>query len=145
MKDVELLILKSFAYAVMRQKELPDAIRQQIQLIARSFNSRIAELDALARSSTLLSSDYQWAYSSLTSNAAERGMGIDFVAADYDEDGPSYEPGNVVSAPERYRLDEARKMLEAIDSGVNPAESGAIAQALLSEHPNQALKDIVTS
>lgn len=144
MKDVELLILKSFAYAVMQQRALPDAIRQQIKLIAASFNTRVAELDALARSSSLLASDYRWAYSALTNSAAERGMGIDFVPADYDEDGPSHESGNIVSAPERHQLDEARAMLDAVDSRVNQAKPQALALALSSDNPYQALTNLVT-
>lgn len=139
MKDVELLILKSFAYAIMRQKDLPDAIRQRIQAIAHSFNTRIAELDALARESPLLAKDYRWAYSTLTGNAAERGLGADFLPADYDEDGPANEPSNIVSAPERYQLEEAKATLEALDSKLNKASSEDVQQALLSKNLIQAL------
>jgi len=144
MKDVELLILKSFAYAVMRQSELPETIRQRIQHIAQSFGSRVADLDALARSSPLLSPHYRWAYSYLTSSAAERGMGVSVVPASYDEEGPSSEPINIVSAPERYDFDGDRETLNAIDNRVNEANSQAMQQALSSDNSLQALTDLLT-
>ena len=142
MKDVELLILKSFAYAAMRQKALPDTIRQRIQTSASSFDKRVAELDALARSSPLLEADYRWAYSYLTGSAAERGLGINVLPADYDEDGPSNETSNIVSAPERYQLEEDRKTLDAIDSRLNRANSEAFQQALSSDDPRQELESL---
>lgn len=145
MKDVELLILKSFAYAIMRQKDLPDAIRQSIQSIANSFNTRIAELDAIARSSPLLATDYRWAYSTLTGNAAERGLGAAVLPADYDEDGPANEPSNIVSAPERYQIDADKKTLEAIDSRLNKASIEGVQQALSSENPNQNLANLIAT
>lgn len=134
MKDVELLILKSFAYAAMRQNALPDIIQQRIQAIASSFDTRVAELDALARSSPLLAKDYRWAYSYLTGSAAERGLGADFLPADYDEDGPAIEPSNIVSAPERYQIDN-------IDRELNQASSEDVQQALSSKNLIQTLKD----
>lgn len=143
MKDVELLILKSFAYAVMRQKALPDTIRQQIKLIAESFGSRIAELDALARSSPLLSPHYRWAYSYLTSSAAERGMGASVVPADYDEDGPAHEPINIVSAPERYDSGEDMETLQDISSRINEANSQDSQQAISSDNLLQALMRLI--
>jgi len=145
MKDVELLILKSFAFAVARQNALPDTVQQRIKQIAESFQSRVADLDALARSSPLLTANYRWAYSALTSNAAERGMGGFALPADHDEDGPSNELSNIVSAPERYQLDEDQAILNAIDSRINKANPQGIQQALLSDNPSQALMDWVSS
>lgn len=141
MKDVERLILKSFAYAVMQQKDLPNAIRQHIQAVANSFDTRVAELDAIARSSPLLEPNYSWAYDILSGSAAERGLGADFPPADYDEDGPAYEPSNIVSAPERYQLEEAKKMLNTLDSKLNKASSTDAQQALLSKNLIQSLRD----
>lgn len=144
MKDVELLILKSFVYAVAQQTMLPDTIQQKMQSIAKSLKTRVAELDQLATSSSILQPSYTWAYDYLTSNAAERGMGADFVAADYDEDGPSNEPGNIVSAPERYRLDEAQQVIQSIDSRLDKGDSDEIAQVLSSANPTEALKKLLS-
>ncbi len=141
MKDFELLILKSFAYAVMQQKDLPDDIRQQIQAIASSLDTRVAELGSLARSSPLLAPYYRWAYRSLANSAAERGLGV--PPADHDEDGPGYEIGNIVSHSDRYQLDEDKKTLEAINSRLNKANLEGIQQALSSEHPDQDLSNLI--
>ena len=152
MKDVELLVLKSFVYAVMRQKTLPETIQEKIRLIAASLDTRVDELGDLAESSPLLAPAFNQAYSYLTSSAAERGMGIDFPPADYDEDGPAHEPGNIVSAPERYQLDKAQETLDTINRRLNDARPSdadqpntqEIAQALSSDNLYQALKNLFT-
>lgn len=142
MKDVELLILKSFIYAIAQQVTLPSSLLQKIQEIAGSLKTRVAELDQLAMSSVLQPS-YSWAYNYMTSNAAERGMGADFVAADHDEDDPGHEPRNIVSAPERFQLDKARQIMQSIDSRLDKDDSDEIARALSSDNPGEALQKLL--
>ena len=139
MKDVELLILKAFTYSIAQQATLPSTLLQKTQEIAVSLKTRIAELDQLAMTSVLQPS-YSWAYNYLTSNAAERGMGADFVAADYDEDGPAHEPGNIVSAPERIQLDKDRQLIQSIDSRLGKDNSDEAARALSSNNLSEALQ-----
>ena len=143
MKDVELLTLKSFAYAVMQQKDLPKDIQQRIQVIVSSSNMRVAELASLARDSPLLAPNYRQAYRYLTDSAAERSLGAAVLPADYDEDGPANEQSNIVSAPERYQIDEDKKTLEAIDSRLNKDSLEGVQQALSSENPTQDLANLI--
>ena len=146
MKDVERLILKSFAYAVDASKAtLPEfTIQQSIQGESpSSLDKRIAELDTLARSSPLLEVRLSLGLQlRLEVSAAERGLGTNVLPADYDEDGPSNETNNIVSAPERYQLEEDRKTLDAIDSRLNRVNSKDFQQALSSDDPRQELESL---
>ncbi|MGB7486824.1 MAG: hypothetical protein WA901_11580 [Phormidesmis sp.] len=140
MKDVELLVLKSFVYAVMRQKTLPDPLWEKIRSIAESLDTRVDELGDLAEASPLLAPDFDYAYSALTSSAAERGMGLSSVPPDHDDTGPAHEPSNIVSAPERYEFKEDRETLKTVTNRIDEANSQAVQQALSSKNPIQSLR-----
>ena len=141
MKAAELLILKAFTYAVIKQKQLPEDLQQQVQAVASSLDTRVAELAAIARSSPLLATDYRWAYRYLSSSAAERGLGASVRPAPYDEDGPSPESTNIIFTPERSSEEEDKKLLNDINNRLDKAGSTDAQQALISKNPIQALID----
>ena len=140
MKDVELLVLKSFVYAVMRQKTLPDTIQAKIRPIAASLDTRVDELGDLAESSPLLAPAFNQAYRYLTSSAAERGMGLSSVTAGHDDNGTTPELSNIVSAPERHEFEQEQETLNAITSKINEENAQAVQQALSSKDLIQSLR-----
>ena len=115
MKDAEAQILKAFLYALWQQTEaLPEPVLQQVQAIAASLETRVVELNDLAVASPALEFPYRTAYRWLTANAAERGMGLDFLPAKPDESVAIGENPNIVRDV-RSHLEEMQDVLTLID------------------------------
>ncbi|MGF1537771.1 MAG: hypothetical protein ACFB4J_15005 [Elainellaceae cyanobacterium] len=134
MKHAELLILRSFFYALAQQQAaLSDVIKAQINQIGQSLDARVSELDALAKSTPSLAVPYKDARKWLVNYAAERGMGLDFMA-DEDDETDDVEQENLARDLDPH-LEEMKRAFEVIDKKLdNPA------QVLTASDPVQAVR-----
>jgi len=121
MKDAEAQILKAFLYALAQQTEaLPESVLQQMQAISDSLDTRVVELNDLAVAVPALEFPYKTAYRWLTANAAERGMGLDFLPAKPDASTTTGESPNIVRDV-RPHLEEMQNVLALIDQKLDQA------------------------
>lgn len=121
MKDAEAQILKAFLYAVWQQTEaLPESVLQKMQAIAASLDTRVVELNDLAVAVPALEFPYRTAYRWLTANAAERGMGLDFLPAKPSGSVATGENPNIVRDV-RSHLEEMQNVLALVDQKLDQA------------------------
>ena len=88
MKDVEKTTLRAFCLALYQQQPgqpLPTHVLTTLQEVAQDLSNRIIDLDQLAKNTPALAEPYGQARQWLTRQAAERGMGCDFLADEADD------------------------------------------------------------
>jgi hypothetical protein len=123
MKDTEKLTLKAFLFALSQQNSpLPDKATSSMQEIAESLESRIMDLDDLALELTALKEPYKKARRWLTTRAAERGMGLDFLPATDDGGASDRETPNI-TRDVRSEIEKMEQLLAEIDAKIERAPS----------------------
>ncbi|MGB3615338.1 MAG: hypothetical protein WBA10_16210, partial [Elainellaceae cyanobacterium] len=134
MKDSDILVLRSFFYALAQQQAaLPDTVNAQMNQIAQSLDTRVSELNALARSTPTLAAPYKSALRWLVNHAAERGMGLDALPDKYDET-DNVEQENLARNLDTH-FNDMKQAFEIIDQKLdNPA------QVLTAPDPVQAIR-----
>ncbi|HAC65253.1 MAG TPA: hypothetical protein DCF68_17435 [Cyanothece sp. UBA12306] len=87
MKDSQLIILTSFITALkLHQETLPQETIKQLKEIANNLESKVIELDAIAKTTPTLNDLYNNSFQTLLSRAAQRKMGQNFYPSDEEED-----------------------------------------------------------
>lgn len=83
MKDTEVIIVQAFMAALCQQrKPLSHDIQVQLAEIGQSLETRVSKLVTLAKKTPALTNLYYNAFDLLTEQAAQRGMGMDFLPGD---------------------------------------------------------------
>jgi hypothetical protein len=136
MKDSEITILKAFLYALSQQSNsLAVEITNQLTEISQSLETRVAELHLLATNNPSLKKHYENARLSLTSTAAQRGMGLNFLPANESEN-ETKEIDNI-TRDVRNDIKNMEEILATIDSNLNQSS-----QILSASDPIQAIKKL---
>lgn len=120
MTDTQALILRAFLAALSQAQKLPPAVIDQLQTMTRDLaldlDRAIDQLDQLATQSSSLQPAYQLACDALANEAAERGMGLDFITAEPDPNEISTETDNTIpSANAAPAMTEVLAKLKAWD------------------------------
>ena len=91
MTDTQALILRAFFAALSQAQELPAHVATQLRDLARDLERNLGQL---ATNTPSLQPAYQLACDALANEAAERGMGLDFITAEADPNERSTAIGN---------------------------------------------------
>lgn len=123
MKDTEKLTLEAFLFALSQQESrLPDEATNSLPEIARALDSRAMELHDLVQKTPALQKPYQKARRWLVANAAERGMGLDFLPA-LDDGGASDRETSNITRDVRGEIEKMEKILDVIAAKLDRAPS----------------------
>ncbi len=116
MTDTQALLLRAFLAALSQAQELPAHVADQLRDLARDLERNLDQLDQLATNSPSLQPAYQLACDALANEAAERGMGLDFITAEADPNERSTAIGNEIpSANAAPAMTEVLAKLKAWD------------------------------
>ena len=123
MKDTEKLTLEAFLFALSQQNSpLPERMANSMQEIAESLESRVMDLHDLALEITALKEPYKKARRWLTTRAAERGMGLDFLPATDDGGASDRETPNL-TRDVRSDIEKMQQPLAEIEAKLDRAPS----------------------
>lgn len=136
MKDTEKLTLEAFLFALSQQNSsLPNQTTSSMQEIAESLERRVMDLHDLALEIPTLKNPYKKARRWLTTRAAERGKGLDFLPATDDGGASDRETPNI-TRDVRSEIEKMEQVLAEIEEKLDRATS-----ILAAENPVQAAQN----
>lgn len=139
MKDGEVLIIKAFLAALYQQSSLlPEKIQIQLQKIAQSLETQVMNLDEIALNTPTLKVPYENAFLWLTSSAAERLKGLDYLPADDTEDESSAELTNITP-----KINSSKESIEEVIAKIDAKYSQTSSKNILnSSNPVIAVQNL---